>query len=137
MGGGLEVHRELLSKESSFAIHCFAIHYTVKAFDQLYILRWSHVMECFNFKSGRVMWIMELIHERCLGWPNIAELIFGDLLKIKIWQDFSWQNHNNYKLVLQVWQSELTIKDMNTKENVASYPISFWQTDKLYRHTRY
>ena len=38
----------------------FAFHYTVKAFNQLYI---TNKMEHFNFKSGRAMQVVRLIKE--------------------------------------------------------------------------
>ena len=39
----------------------------VRAFNQLYI---TNKMECFSYKSGRAMWVVELIKE---DWPVVLQ----------------------------------------------------------------
>ena len=45
----------------------FAVHFTIKAFNQLYI---TNKMERFSFKSGHAMRIAELMKE---DWPTVLQ----------------------------------------------------------------
>ena len=70
MGGAL-VMKHVMSYFQRRGDAVFVIHFTVKAFNQLYI---TNKTECFSFKSGCAVWVAKLVEEDCpiLGYVYIV-----------------------------------------------------------------